>query len=117
MSAPNIVNLTSMIGKTSMLEVTTSPASLLTNASDSGFVYKVNSILIANIDGTNGASITVDIYRQSVAYPLAKLILVAATTSLEILSKSIYLEEGDAIMVTASANGDLMSITSYEIIA
>jgi hypothetical protein len=34
---------------------------LLANSAASGKVYKINSIMIANVDGTNAADVTVDI--------------------------------------------------------
>jgi len=36
---------------------------------------------------------------------------------LDVISKSIYLEEGDTLRLTASANSDLEAVCSYEIIA
>jgi len=39
---------------------------------------------------------------------------VPADATLDILSKSIYLEEGDKIQALASANGDAEIVVSYE---
>ena len=51
MAAPNIVNISSLIGKTTYLtpSVTTAVV-LLPNAAASGKVYKINQILAANVD-------------------------------------------------------------------
>lgn len=119
MAAPNIVNVTNILGKTSTQAVTTATANIVTNAASSNSVYKINSIIVSNVDGTNAADITVDHYRGSTATHLAKTITVPADATLVVLSKetSIYLEEGDALRCTASANNDLEALCSYEIIS
>lgn len=116
MAAPNIVSVSSMIGKTDLMSVTTVATAITTCTTDK--LYKVNSLVISNIDGTNAADITVDIYRGATAYHLARTITVPADATLIVVSKDmgIYLEEGDAIRCTASADGDLQAACSYEII-
>ena len=114
MAAPNIVSVGTINGKTAVLAITTSAANIVNNASSSGKVLKVNSLYIANVDGTNSATVNVDLYRGSTAYHLAKTITVAADSTLDLLSNSIYLEEGDALRLTASANSDLEGVCSYE---
>ncbi len=114
MAAPNIVNVTTILGKTAVLAVTTTAAALVTNAAASNKVLKINSLYIANVDGVNSADITVDIFRSSTAYRLASTVSIPGDSSLDILTKPIYLEEGDSLRVTASANGDLEAICSYE---
>lgn len=114
MAAPNIVNVTTILGKTAVLAVTTTATALVTNAAASNKVFKINSLYIANVDGVNSADITVDIFRSSTAYRLASTVSVPGDSSLDILTKPIYLEEGDSLRVTASANGDLEAICSYE---
>jgi hypothetical protein len=119
MAAPNLANISSMFGKTAVLAVTTSATAIVTNSAASGKVLKINSLIIANIDGVNAADITVDIFRSSVAYDLAFTIAVPADATLVVISKdnAIYLEEGDSLRCTASANSDLEAICSYEEIA
>ena len=116
MAAPNIVDVTSIIGKTAVLAVTTSETALVTNSAASGKVFKVNSLVVANIDGTAAADITVVVKRSATNYALASTITVPADSSLVVVSKEnvIYLEEGDAIYCLASANGDLQAVCSYE---
>lgn len=118
MAAPNIVNTTTITAKTDVQAVGTSATAITTNTAGSGKVYKINSILVANVDGTNAADVTVDLYRGSTAYRLASTISVPADSTLVVISKdtSIYLEEGDAIRCTASAAGDLEAVCAYEII-
>ena len=114
MAAPNIVNVTTIIGKTAVLAVTTSATAIVTNSAASNKVFKVNTLYVANVDGTNAADITVDVFRSSTAYRIASTISVPADATLDVISKAIYLEEGDALRCTASANSDLEAICSYE---
>ena len=119
MAAPNIVSVAQITGKTDVLDATTTATAVTTNSAASGQVYKINSIIVANVDGTNDADITIDLFRSSTAYKLVSTVTVPADSTLIALSKetAIYLEEGDAIRATASADGDLQVICSYEIIS
>ena len=117
MAAPNIVNVATITGKTSVLAVTTSATAIVTNSGSSGQVYKINALYVSNVDGTSGADLNVDIYRSSTAYHIAKTVNVPADATLDVISKSIYLEEGDSLRLTANANSDLEAVCSYEIIA
>ena len=115
MANPNIVSVSSIYAKTVMdADVAASAVSLLTCSSEK--VLKINSLVIANIDGTNAASIDVWITRSSADYYLAKTISVPADATLVVIDKnsSIYLEEGDNIEAGASANSDLTITISYE---
>ena len=114
MAAPNIVNVTAIYGKTGVLVVTTTPTAIISNSAASGKVFKVDSLMVANIDGTNNATCNVDIFRSSTAYRIAYLMTVPAGATLDMLSKYIYLEEGDSLRVTASANSRLEAVASYE---
>lgn len=121
MTAPNIVNTTTITGKLSYLSLAdTSATVLVSNAASSGKVFKINSIIVSNDDGTNSAAITVSVNSAAggggTAYKLAHTISVAADSTLVVLDKasSIYLEEDRSIVCTASAGGDLDVICSYE---
>lgn len=116
MAAPNIISLTTITGKTAVQSVTTVATDIVTNSAASGKVMKVNSLTVANIDGTNAADITVDLYRSATAYKISSAITVPAGTTLTLITKDlqIYLEEGDSLRCTASANGDLQAVCSYE---
>lgn len=119
MAAPNIVNLTALTGKTDVLALGTTAAAIVTNAAGSGQLFKVNTLLAANIDGTDPAEVTVELLRGGIAYRVASTITVPADASLVVLSKDIglYLEEGDSLRCSANAAGVLQAICSYEIIA
>jgi hypothetical protein len=119
MAAPNLYAPTTCTGKTvgAALGITLTTA-LLTNAAASGKVLKVNSMYVANVDGTNSADLTVSVNDASAAttYKLANTIAVAADSTLVVIEKDspIYLEEGDILQGGASAAGDLECIISYE---
>ena len=58
MAAPNIVGVSTVVGVTTFLSLADTNATvLLSNASSSGKVLKVNSIIVANDDGTDTASV------------------------------------------------------------
>ena len=114
MAAPNIVNVTTITGKSAVQIVTTSATAIVTNSASSGKVFKVNALYVSNVDGTNNATVNVDLFRSSTAYHIAKTISVPADSTLDVISKAIYLEEGDSIRLTANANSDLEAVCSYE---
>ena len=116
MAAPNIVNVATIIGRTVGAALGTSSADIVTNSGGSNKVFKVNAIYVSNVDGTNAADATVAFFDASASatYELAHTITVAADSTLDIISKSIYLEEGDKIVASASASGDLEIVVSFE---
>jgi hypothetical protein len=114
MAAPNIVNVTTIIGKTAVLAITNSATAIITNSGSSGKVFKVNALYVANIDGVSNYTLTVDLFRSSVAYKLAHLLVVPAGATIDVISKSIYLEEGDSLRLTGSTTLKLDGIASYE---
>lgn len=114
MAAPNIVNVIAIYGKTAVQSVGTSATAIVTNSAASGKVIKINALYVSNVDGTNNAEITVDLFRSSTAYKIANTVVVPADASLDVISKSIYLEEGDSLRLTANAAGDLEAVCSYE---
>lgn len=121
MAAPNIVNVSTITGKTFYLALsTTSATQLVSNAASSGKVFKINMIQVTNVDGTNACDVTVDYHTQDdiggTAYSLASTVSVPADASLVVLDKNtaIYLEEDRSISVTAGTANDLEVLVSYE---
>lgn len=117
MAAPNIVNVTSIYGKTlgSALGTNTDDAHITCSTNK---VLKINSIIVSNVDGANNADVTVKFYDSSAttSYRIAHTVTVPADSTLVVLGKDspIYLEESDQIRAGASASGDLEIIISYE---
>jgi phage-related protein len=114
MAAPNLLTSTTVTGKTAVANVTTSNTSFLNNASSSGKVYKVNSMLVSNVNGVNSGDITIEFNRSATSYYIAKTITILIDTTLDILNNSIYLEEGDDLKCLASADNTLNIVCSYE---
>lgn len=116
MANPNIVQVTNIYGNTAVQTVTTSPTAIITNSAASGKIYKVNGITVANVDATNSATITVDLYRSSTPYRLIANLAVAVNTAYTPIDKtlSLYLLEGDSIRLTANANSRLEAVATWE---
>jgi len=121
MAAPNIVNVTTITGKTDQVSLTTTNATaVVSNAASSGKVFKINSLIASNVDGTNAADITVSVYSEDdiggTATELVSTVSVAADSSLVVIDKNtaLYLEEDMSIGATASAANDLKVVVSYE---
>lgn len=116
MANPNIVNVTTIYGNTAVANVTTSATAIVTNSAASGKVYKVNMLVVANIDSTNSATLTVDLYRSSVATNIISNVAVSINTAYTPLDKtlSLYLLEGDSIRLTTNANSRLQAVCSWE---
>ncbi len=116
MANPNLVNVTSIYANSVNGALTTTlTTDLLTCATNK--VIKINSIVIANIDGTNAANVTMEIIKSGGSVVLfASTISVPADATLVLIDKnsSIYLEEGDVLEGGASATGDLTYTISYE---
>ena len=121
MANPNIVNVTTITGKTTYAALTTTLTTvLLANSAASGKVFKINSIMVANVDGSTAADVTVGINTAAggggTTYDLASTISVPADATLSVIDKtnSFYLEEDKSIVGGASANNDLEIVISYE---
>jgi hypothetical protein len=120
MANPNIVNVTAIYGNMLSVAVGTSATSLASNAAASGKVYKINSITVANIDGTAAADITVNIYSAAAlggsATAIVSTISVPADATLIVTDKttSFYLLENQSIGAIAGTAGDLVATASWE---
>lgn len=128
MAAPNILGLTTGTGKTTYFTPTgTTAVVLLPNPASSGKVFKINSLIVANIDGTNAVDCTVNYYTNGsvaqgsapsggTAVALASTISVPADASLVIIDKTtqIYLEENTSISIVSGTASKLTFTVSYE---
>ncbi len=118
MANPNLLNMTSVLGKSVPFILTTAGADVLTNSSSSSVALKINSLIVSNTLSSGSASVTVEFVRNAVAYKIVSSVAVIAGSSLVVFGKdtSIYLEPGDTIKCSASANSTLTGILSYEIL-
>ena len=114
MAAPNIVNVTTIYGKTAGQAVGTSASAIVSNAASSGKVLKVNALYCSNVAASNGW-VTVDVYKGgATAYRIGYQITVPTNATLDVLSQSVYLEENDSIRLTANATSTIEAVASWE---
>ena len=124
MAAPNIVSVTNILGKSNVANITSVSSSVIVNAVNSGKVFKINTMLVSNVDGTSAGNVSVELFKfgaqntstgtGNATYAIANTMTVPAKSTLDILSKSLYLEEGDQIKVKADANNRLHFISSFD---
>lgn len=119
MAAPNIVGVTTVTGETTYVSCTGSDQVLVDNVADSNYVYRINSIIVANDDGTSAGDINVVLHDTAAGggtgYKLAHTVSVAADSTLVVLDRasSIYLTENKSIVVNGT-NNRLDVVCSYE---
>ena len=116
MAAPNIVNVTTINGKSAVADLsTTLTTTLLTAASDQ--VNKINLIRVTNVTD-NDATVTIDSEVGGTHKELADELTVPAHASVDVIDKnsSFYLQETDLIRGGASAASTLVVTISYELI-
>ena len=119
MAAPNIVNVSTITGITTGRALTTAlTTALVMNPASSGKAFKINSIVVSNVDGSSAADASIEFYDSSATAVtrIASTVTVPADSTLIVVDKnsSFYLEEGDLIRGGASANSDLECLISYE---
>lgn len=114
MAAPNIVNVSNILGRTAVQAVGTTATAIVTNASNSNKVFKINTLMVSNIENSAAFSITADIFRSGTATRILASVSVPAFSTLDVMSKSIYLEEGDSLRLTANVANRLEAIVSFE---
>ena len=114
MANPNIVNVTSIYGTTYVQAVAITPTAIATAASNT--VVKLDALYVGNIDTAASYKLTVDLYRSSTAYNILYQVSIPAGAGLDVLSKSIYLQEGDSLRLTADTVSKLQAVASGEVI-
>ena len=116
MSAPNLATVATITAKSVNASLVTGGTDVLTNAADSGKVFKVNNIVVGNIDGTNAATVTMRFTKVSTGTDIFRTISVPANSSLVLIDRNtaIYLEENNLLHFTASADSDLVVMINYE---
>jgi hypothetical protein len=121
MANPNIVNVTDIRGKTVVADLTTTNSTLVVeNVAASGKVFKINSLIVSNVDGSSAADITINLFSEDniggTGTQIVSTVSVPADASLVVIDKttSIYLEEDKSIGATAGAASDLKVVCSYE---
>ena len=121
MAAPNMLNVSTILGKTAVVDLSTTNATLVVeNTASSGKVFKINSLYVSNVDGGSAAEVTVSLYSEDniggTATQIVSTLIVPADAAVIIIDKnsSIYLEEDKSIGATAGTASDLKVVCSYE---
>ena len=127
MAYPNIVSVATIAGQSLGFHLTTSASSSLMTVT-AEYVIKVNSILVANVDGTNAATCDVRVVKLNITpvgitnidtsgtFYLAKTVNVPADDVLVLVDTPFYLMETDVLQASASAASDLDLFVSYEVL-
>lgn len=121
MANPNIAAVAGIYGNNVLLNLsTTSATSIVSNASGSGKIYKINSIIVSNNSNASNYIITINVYSAAAlggtAYSIAKSITVPANSSLIVLDKTtaFYLKEDQSIGAIATTANTLNITASWE---
>lgn len=122
MAAPNIVGVTTITGITTAKSIdTSSEVVIVSNAADSGYLYKINQIIVTNVSGTTTAHMSLTYYDGDNGsgtdnYKLANNIGIATASSLIVLDKAsaIYLEEDKSITFSTPNANVFDVVCSYE---
>ena len=120
MAAPNLIGATTINGKTTGANLTTTSATtVLNNPASSGKCLKVNTLNVSNY-GASAATITIAYNNGAnlggTSYAIAGNISVPGNATLNIIDKSsqYYLEENTSLGATAGTANTLIVTTSYE---
>jgi hypothetical protein len=121
MANPNIVAVTAIRGENASVSLTsTSATQIVSNAAASNKVLKINTLMVANVDGTNAADITINKYSAAAmggsAFAIASTISVPADATLIVIDKTtaVYLKENESIGAIAGTASDLIVTCSWE---
>ena len=127
MAAPNLLNINTVIGKTTAYNpINTNSAVLLNNQASSSKVFKINSVLATNVSNA-AANATVSMYTNGSVnqggtpssgstFQLIANISVPSTATLIVVDKasSFYLEEANSLTVTSSVANAIVFSVSFE---
>ena len=117
MTAPNVNAPNSITLKSLRSTVGTSAVTLVTCATDRA--VKVSTLYAANIDGSVAVDVSARVNVSGTTHAVCSTVSVPADASLVIVDRNtpVYLEEGQALEVLASAADALHIVGSYEEIA
>lgn len=117
MAAPNLIQVTSVYGRTTSTSVGTAVTTIVSNPTSSNRSYKINSLYVSNIDNLDGVRISIDFFRSGTSIRLIDRMEIAPGDSLLAISRdtSIYLEEGDSLRAYADVANRSHLVLSYEI--
>lgn len=120
MANPNIVNVASIIGRTTGANLTsTTMTTLVNNGASSNKTLKLNVLNMTNYS-SNTIAVSVSYYtaanQSGTEYKIASDINVPGGTVITIIDKSsgYYMEENSSVAVKANIANSIFATTSYE---
>jgi hypothetical protein len=120
MTAPNLIGATTINGKTTGANLSTTGAfTILNNASGSGKCLKINTLNVSNY-GASTANVTINYNTGAnlggTNYAIVGNVSVPANATLNVVDKSsqYYLEENTSLGATAGTANTLHVTVSYE---
>ena len=124
MANPNIVQVGRILANNVTMTVSTTSdpfaTAVINNPASSGKVYKVNTIILANIDGSNNVDATLRLYAEDdlggTGTSFLSTVTVPINATLVALDKNstIYVKENQSIGVTSSIASGISVIASWE---
>lgn len=126
MANPNIVQLTSMFGCTSAVMLSAASAGtavIVENPASSDSVYKINALYASNM-GVSANLLTIEFNRPgtipgSPGFFLVRNVSIPAQSTLDVISKNIYLQENDSLRgssLSADGGAGIEVVCSFEVI-
>ena len=114
MATPNLINVATITPKNAMGTLGDTNRTTMIDVPAETAV-RIDTILVANDDGTNAADCTLEISNDngSTYFKIASTISVPADSTLSMIDTPIYLDETDIIAITAGAANDLDYHVSY----
>ena len=113
MANPNLLHPTTIYGKTAVQLVNTTATAIVSNPVASNKIYKINSLYVSCVDVSDG-QLDIILNRGGADYRLGLNIIVPIGSSIDVIAKHIYLEEGDSLKLEASVTSSLEAVCSYE---
>jgi len=115
MATPNLASVATITPKNAMGNLGDTSRTTMVDVT-AEYAAKVNTILIANTDGTNACDVTIEISNDngSTYYKVASTISVPADSTMSFIDTPIWLDETDLLAVTAGTASDLSWHVSYE---
>lgn len=118
MSAINLLQSISVLGKTAIQNVSTVSTNTVVNLANSNSVLKINNITLTNYNA-NTTYCNVIVSRSGTDYYMGNSLSIPGQSVFALLGKdtSFYLEENDQIRLDASANSSITGFISYELMS
>lgn len=118
MANPNMGTATSILGQTALVNLTTNTSNVITNATASNTIVKLNDVMLTNRT-TSNVYANVFVTRSSTDYFQLGNVAIPAQSAMVVVGKDtqFYLEEGDVLRCNVSANTAVTVTASYEIIS